>query len=370
MFQSHYDVGGHKFANIFQAFDRSIETGQFCYYNLQPEWIEQIHSIQLQESINVNRLHSIYADQLQTLRQKYKKLVLAYSGGTDSHTILDIALKNNIFIDEVFIEFPGMLGISNNNIVDKESIDAYNFVKNISQKKIGKLKILKRTIEDYNYLNVENWWKNEKYCQDNLIRLRPFWGTWVSKYYENIDGIVITGHEKPRLRYKNNKFYFFLTDTSSEYKIIKNCLPFFLQPKIVVPYTYLVYEKIKDRLDYFTPVKDRHDFFWHIPKNNIKTFYESCGMIFLSEDSKNYADKPKWGCHLNFKNQGILNGLEKNGHKDVKKKLLKTHKEVFEAYSGHDHLVESDGTFVKTVERYSQMFELNDYKFICKGHDV
>ena len=46
-------------------------------------------------------IDDLYRQRALQLREKYKYLILSYSGGSDSQQILDIFLKNNIFIDEI-----------------------------------------------------------------------------------------------------------------------------------------------------------------------------------------------------------------------------------------------------------------------------
>lgn len=47
------------------------------------------------------RLDQLYIERARQLREDYEYLILSYSGGSDSHEILEICLHNNIFIDEI-----------------------------------------------------------------------------------------------------------------------------------------------------------------------------------------------------------------------------------------------------------------------------
>jgi hypothetical protein len=47
-------------------------------------------------------IEELYRQRALQLREQYDHLVLFYSGGADSHTILQTFIKNNIKIDEVF----------------------------------------------------------------------------------------------------------------------------------------------------------------------------------------------------------------------------------------------------------------------------
>jgi hypothetical protein len=371
MFQSHYDVGGHKFANIFQAFDRSIETGQFCYYKIDQNWIDQLESIRVRYNTNSKELQKIYIKKLELLRKQHNKLVLLYTGGTDSHTILDLAIKNKIYIDEVFMSFPGIFDAESDKVLNQEYNVALEFVKKNIPSSIGKIKLYKWTIEDYKYLDVKDWWKNPKLYQHNKIKFQPCWAVFASEYYKNLNGIIITGHEKPGLRFKDNKFYWFVTDTgTTEHKIIKKTFPFFLDPEIVVFYAHQLKKLLQNKLDYFTPIQDRYDFFWKLPDSNIKKFYKSLGLTFLSFDSIQWTKKPSWGTHHNYKNQGILKSLKKTKQKKILNKILTLHNSIYQQYKNFPYMVTTDSNLVKTVERYSQMFEITNNSLICRGHDI
>lgn len=51
-------------------------------------------------------LDELYVLRAKQLRDKYDYLILAYSGGADSHNILQVFLKNNIKIDEIITDWP------------------------------------------------------------------------------------------------------------------------------------------------------------------------------------------------------------------------------------------------------------------------
>lgn len=51
-------------------------------------------------------LQQLYKERAQQLRDKYNYLILAYSGGSDSHNILTTFIKNKIKLDEIWIDWP------------------------------------------------------------------------------------------------------------------------------------------------------------------------------------------------------------------------------------------------------------------------
>lgn len=374
-FNSHYDVGGQQFANIFQAFDRSIETGQFCYYKLDQNWIDAVQSVKINRQPTSKTLQDLYCRKLKILRNNYKKLVLAYSGGTDSHTILDIAIKNKIYIDEVFIEFPGVMELAKDATVNREQIMALNFAKKHLGKDIGNVKILKWNKQDFEYLDVKEWWKDPRYYQHNKIKVKPCWAVFASEYYKDLDGIFITGHEKPGIRLKNGKFYFWTSDTkSTEHCIIKKSLPFFLDPDITTNYVYKLKSLLQNNKKFFNKFDDRYEFFWHMPSNmsskKIIDFYNQLGHIFIQKNLKKFIRKPSWGTWHNYKNQKNIQYLKQYEHDSIYVKLVTLWQNIYDTYKSFPYMVQTDGFFVKTVEHYSQMFEITDNSLICRGHVV
>jgi len=69
-------------------------------------------------------LQKLYRQRAIQLRDKYKYLIVGYSGGSDSHQILQTFLDNNIFIDEVFTSNWEKLldGIDRNELASDEHL--------------------------------------------------------------------------------------------------------------------------------------------------------------------------------------------------------------------------------------------------------
>jgi len=73
-------------------------------------------------------LEQLYKERAQQLRDKYDVLILYYSGGSDSHNVLQSFLKNNIKLDYVFVRWPSKMldkGLYQPNTANR---DASNFV--------------------------------------------------------------------------------------------------------------------------------------------------------------------------------------------------------------------------------------------------
>lgn len=74
-----------------------------------------------------NSLENIYKNRALQLREKYDYLILNYSGGADSHNILQTFLKNNIKLDMVFIQWPMSLMDKNLYTPTDKNTSNFNF---------------------------------------------------------------------------------------------------------------------------------------------------------------------------------------------------------------------------------------------------
>jgi len=100
-----YIVGEHAFNYKINALEYATKT------NLPVTWefnTEVYRSLDWRQPPEI-KLKDIYRMRAQQLRDKYDYLVLAFSGGADSTTILHTFLENNIKIDEIICEWPNNL---------------------------------------------------------------------------------------------------------------------------------------------------------------------------------------------------------------------------------------------------------------------
>lgn len=100
--QWYYQVGPKQFQSKILAITESTVSGR-------P--VEFIFNDQLYSKFNWTvepdlTLEQLYAARAWELRNKYDYLVLHFSGGADSTNILETFIKNNIFLDEIFIRGP------------------------------------------------------------------------------------------------------------------------------------------------------------------------------------------------------------------------------------------------------------------------
>lgn len=119
-------VGTEFFNNKHKAIDRAHHNPNLSYgtYWFDNEWDQYDWSVEPKESLaKLEREHCRY------LRDKYPILVLAYSGGVDSHTMLHRFIEQGIHIDYIITTLqPG----GSNEWYNEEFVLARNYAKSLS----------------------------------------------------------------------------------------------------------------------------------------------------------------------------------------------------------------------------------------------
>jgi len=95
-------VNGVPFKNKFEALFYSNQIGSVGARFYFHDHIWQNFDRQLLGKVP---LTTLYKERAQQLRDKYNYLVLHYSGGSDSHNILDTFITNNIKLDEIYVRW-------------------------------------------------------------------------------------------------------------------------------------------------------------------------------------------------------------------------------------------------------------------------
>ena len=102
-----YQVNGHYINNLYLALHECWKTGGtlglYCYdqeFN-QFDWT-------VEPTASIDFLMSEHA---RVLRNRYERLVLLWSGGTDSHTIYNVFKNNRIHLDEILSNLYDSIGI-------------------------------------------------------------------------------------------------------------------------------------------------------------------------------------------------------------------------------------------------------------------
>jgi hypothetical protein len=198
----HWIVGQQRYTNQFdtwQAIARTKQPARFCLYEQAFDLLDWTQ--EPRESWDeLLRIRCIQ------LRQKYKNLKLLYSGGRDSHCILQAFIKNQIPIDELLI-----VNYSRNPVRSAEFVNwirpmAYRYLQHNPGAKITTLTI---GVEDYKKWYHEAW--SEKTSATTMSGLfQPSDYTWMIEQKCSIDHSntgIMCGLEKPELVIQDDKLF-------------------------------------------------------------------------------------------------------------------------------------------------------------------
>ncbi len=110
------NLQNHPYYNYYEQDGKKFQSKAMALYAsyLPPkkdrgDIVWRLHNFESKlESINLSEepkesLSTLYIQRAQQLRNDYEYLILNYSGGPDSHNILETFLLNNIFLDEILI---------------------------------------------------------------------------------------------------------------------------------------------------------------------------------------------------------------------------------------------------------------------------
>ena len=92
-----YQVGNFCTYSKLEALEKSKQSGQPVDWNFNRAAFNRINW-QIEPTGNLDFYYSVRAQQI---RDKYDYIVLWFSGGADSHNVLNTFVNNNIFIDEI-----------------------------------------------------------------------------------------------------------------------------------------------------------------------------------------------------------------------------------------------------------------------------
>jgi hypothetical protein len=158
----------------------------------------------------------VYRRRAQQLRDKYNYIILAFSGGADSTTILESFLYNNIHLDEVIVSWPFL---SRSNLTPTNNPDTTNYhsewhysikpkldwvAKHHPAVKITVLDQL--AIEKHNH-DFDDKWTMTEYHNFGALDRQISIDRELCKRQETIqDVVLITGSSPPRISLLNNRY--------------------------------------------------------------------------------------------------------------------------------------------------------------------
>ena len=204
-----YKIGTQKTTNKLEAIKLQHKSKQALTFEFPNSYKNFDFSIEPEED-----LYSLLVQEAKTIREKYSKVRLWYSGGCDSNLILDIFIKHNIYLDEIHLAKSG---------IKEADFEINNFAipyLNKVRDKLTNTKIVihEPTIKDYyKFYENENWVEsfNKIHPENFQYHFRLHYINEVNSLYGK-DFINIRGKDKPDVIYVNGKFYTYLLDVEIE----------------------------------------------------------------------------------------------------------------------------------------------------------
>jgi len=203
----HYNVGNKKFFNKLQAIQRNIETADPIH--LEDPYEDADFSLVPEQSLD-----DLIAAHLRRLRETHQKIKLYYSGGSDSHLLLNSIIRNNIHVDEIICLKSG---------IPPADFEIDRFAKPALSKLAGLLKGTKIIIKTPTMQDYFDYYKDgitDKKIQSGMAGthnyFRILWHKDIYVQDHHVGILHIRGLDKPRIVKHGSDYYAYNLDTDME----------------------------------------------------------------------------------------------------------------------------------------------------------
>lgn len=234
-----YKVGEKNFYNVYLALHHAWKNGHNVEFYCFDDQYEKFNwSVEPEPS-----LYSLMVAHAQWLRNRYQRLVLLWSGGTDSHTIYNIFKLANIHLDEIIIKaekdsesFPE----KNHTWLMKNHWDPSTILTRYEDHDTD-LRLLDLPNEDWVWRNKGDLLKYGMTSTGDGVRLL------CEKNHAGHAWRAIGGYEKPRLVYRKGKWYHRQLASVLEPTMGHDYTEhFFLQPMIAIKQSHMIKKAVKE----------------------------------------------------------------------------------------------------------------------------
>jgi len=357
-FDQYYLCNDKKFYNLFEAFDYYRENKQFIHYVIDKDFVKSLENFKRPKNLSTVYFKNLMVQTLKLLRKKHNKIRLAFSGGTDSWTILKLCVENDIFLDEVVCH---LFSFSNNIRSNIEYLPGLKYAQQQVGKTVGKLIVAPMQKEFLLFLDDEEWYKK------TFGPFMPMRTAILQKWLKSMDDdnfITISGLEKPMLFVENNKVFWTNLDEKcfGEFMNFKNHYPLYHSkenPELTVAMTFLFLESIPKSI-----LKNNKSLIYEdiedveIKKKVLHTFGIDLGKPWLHTHklkSKSHSDSIKTKYFFKeLKQQGLEKYIDKN---------FKIMQNLYTKYKDIPYSVNINNGWVKSVGRFSQKIQIGSDSF-------
>ena len=222
-----YRVGDLKFYSKLEAIEAHTKTG------IHPHWDfnEAVFSSYDWTQEPKDNILELYRQRAQQLRDKYDYIVLMYSGGADSHTVLESFVTNDIKLDE-FVSWTTYEMTGNKN--DYMNSEMFKVSYPVAQKYCEKYPLLKYRVIEISKLVVDYFTENNN--TDWIYNMNMAYNAncssreslplkvkeWADIIAQGKKLCVLWGKDKPRITQIDGKFAFKFIDIIDECATVKS----------------------------------------------------------------------------------------------------------------------------------------------------
>jgi hypothetical protein len=238
-----FEVGNIKTFSKYEAWQIAIQNG-IATENIKFNFNDNEMSRYDWTVEPTTSLSDLYKQRAQQLREKYDYIVLFYSGGIDSHVILNTFYKNNIKIDEIIIcgnkTYQGDNSKLNQEIFGKaipyiDTLDLTKFNTKVTYKDIGEL-IVNQFDDPFHFENFMYYF-NGPFPPWYMAYKSPMFKLQNQSHIDISDQgkkiCYMWGYDKPNMFNIDGKWNFKFTDSVSDFAV----RPFFYHKLLDVPLT-------------------------------------------------------------------------------------------------------------------------------------
>jgi hypothetical protein len=234
-----YKVGNIFFNNIYLTLRQAQKTGNSVEFYCYDAEFDQYNWTQEPEA----SLDFLMLQHAQDLRNRYERLVLLWSGGTDSHTIYNVFKQGGIHLDEIIIKADKTEGSifpeENADWLFKNHWDPTTQLTRYDDYDHN-LRLIDLPNEDWVWKNGGDLYKYGMTSTANGVRLL------CEKNHAGKKWRAIGGYEKPRLVYRDQRWYHRQLATVLEptmgYDYVEH---FFFQPLIAIKQAHMIKQSVK-----------------------------------------------------------------------------------------------------------------------------
>lgn len=235
----YYQVNGKVIFNDLLAKHEAYTSGKpvefYCHNNEydQLDWTQE-------PSQSMDQLMDDYA---RHLRNSYERVILSWSGGTDSHTIYQVFVRNNLHIDEIIVwhneEFEPWYSNAPVEWINKNHKDPLTKITPRSRfDPDAKSRII--TDEDWIFQNRTLLPKFSMGMYDTVTQEH------CEKNHGHTTWCLINGHEQPRVYLRDGKYYsHHISMTFLSVMGADNSICFFTEPLLALKQSHLIKRTLK-----------------------------------------------------------------------------------------------------------------------------